>query len=353
MRILTTIILGAQIVLGQNVPNPQLAKGPCGNFAVRKEVKKLTPTEWNNFVAASQELHKRGWLEGLSKIHNDFAMAVHGNGLFLPWHRRFVRHVESLLQSIDPSIVIPYWDWTEDWQNPEKNRVLSDSMFGGNGVGGQSCVENGFEKGWKKSYPSDGCVVRKYKQGSSPGPFWPMDALVKTIETQTTFASFSPSIENGSHGVVHIGIGGDFLEMWAPNDILFFMHHSMVDRLWSIWQERDHKRYYDVASNDINGKPIDRDTPLPFYNEPVGSAISMRSAGYCYLYDNFAESAFNQNKRVLGQNRTRVAGQNRKKLPVPQLRMSASTSMFNFDPKEVERMNALVKSVVEEMELYE
>jgi hypothetical protein len=36
--------------------------------------------------------------------------------------------------------------------------------------------------------------------------------------------------------VVHRWIGGDMLSMTSPNDPIFFLHHSNVDRIWAKWQ---------------------------------------------------------------------------------------------------------------------
>lgn len=33
---------------------------------------------------------------------------------FLPWHREYVLQFEQLLQRFEPSLALPYWDWTED-----------------------------------------------------------------------------------------------------------------------------------------------------------------------------------------------------------------------------------------------
>jgi tyrosinase len=39
------------------------------------------------------------------------------------------------------------------------------------------------------------------------------------------------------HGAGHYAIGGDAGDFFSsPNDPVFFMHHSMLDRLWWIWQ---------------------------------------------------------------------------------------------------------------------
>jgi len=41
----------------------------------------------------------------------------------------------------------------------------------------------------------------------------------------------------GLHGAGHFGTGGDAGDLYSsPNDPAFFLHHSMLDRVWWIWQ---------------------------------------------------------------------------------------------------------------------
>lgn len=42
----------------------------------------------------------------------------------------------------------------------------------------------------------------------------------------------------GQHGAGHNWVGGDMANpLVSPNDIIFWMHHAAIDRVWAKWQE--------------------------------------------------------------------------------------------------------------------
>ena len=51
---------------------------------------------------------------------------VHFCPAFLPWHREFLRQFELDLQSVNPRVTIPYWDFTVD--NSPKSSLWSDKL---------------------------------------------------------------------------------------------------------------------------------------------------------------------------------------------------------------------------------
>ena len=57
--------------------------------------------------------------------------AAHMGAAFLPWHRQFLHLFEQQLQSVDPTVMLPYWDWTVD--NTADSYVWQDDFMGGSG----------------------------------------------------------------------------------------------------------------------------------------------------------------------------------------------------------------------------
>lgn len=50
---------------------------------------------------------------------------------FFPWHRMYLHLFEQQLQLVDPTVSLPYWDWTVD--NATDSWIWQDDFMGGDG----------------------------------------------------------------------------------------------------------------------------------------------------------------------------------------------------------------------------
>ena len=121
---------------------------------MRKNGKDLDASERRAFVDAVRAVKKKPspWAPGLS-VYDTFVlwhrdafgcaiMAAHMGPAFLPWHRQFLRMFEQQLQSVEPTVTLPYWDWTVD--NTAGAYLWADDFMGGNGDPTQNyAVTNG------------------------------------------------------------------------------------------------------------------------------------------------------------------------------------------------------------------
>ena len=90
----------------------------------RKNAKSLTPDEnVNAFLALKCQdgvIHPgaQSRYDDFVETHMNVMMAAvgwgHQDSVFFPWHRELLYQFEQLLQSVDPSVTIPYWDWTRE-----------------------------------------------------------------------------------------------------------------------------------------------------------------------------------------------------------------------------------------------
>src|SRR5437773_12471317 len=91
----------------------------------RKNVKKLTAGEKKRYVNAILALKAQDSVihPGAQSRYDDFvethmnAMTAvpgwaHQDSVFFPWHSELLYQFDKLLQSVDPSVTIPYSAWT-------------------------------------------------------------------------------------------------------------------------------------------------------------------------------------------------------------------------------------------------
>jgi tyrosinase len=213
----------------------------CDHQVVRKEYRDLSKKEWDNFHNAFMSLQNvaspdkhPGWTEWdwWTRMHIDNMMTAHGTNLFFPWHRAYVAALERRLQRINKDIVIPFWDWTFDWEHPLTSPIFSSDYGFVVAVG----------KDPNCTYPRQlferHCLIRDYNASNFPS-YYPPSSISSVIGSEGNYTQFRQLIEMVPHAIVHTSLGGkkgDMNQMNSPNDPIFFLHHSMIDYIWYIWQ---------------------------------------------------------------------------------------------------------------------
>ena len=105
---------------------------------VRKNINCLTDTEFRNFQVAIAEMRRwddfpadrRSWTFWGQVHAND---CQHGWEEFLPWHRAYLYEMEMQMREWDPSLALPYWSWTEYYQENKGLREANDPIDIDNG----------------------------------------------------------------------------------------------------------------------------------------------------------------------------------------------------------------------------
>ncbi|WP_414589050.1 tyrosinase family protein [Scytonema sp. PCC 10023] len=233
------------------------------------------------------------------------ADAAHEHGGFLPWHREYLSRFEKALQSVNPKVTVPYWDWAD----PRSVDVIFDANFlGTNGTGstliiefpdggatirldGGPVVSGNFSEanGWTivpdlhsnigTAETLGTTLIRYLASPNAPAGFgFPLDkAETDRIVQSPDYATFRRFVEGEitinadgtqteclnipcNHNLVHSLVGGSvpnpnpnetnrrILSFGtisntpaSPNDPVFWLLHANADRLWAEWQKNGRK----------------------------------------------------------------------------------------------------------------
>jgi hypothetical protein len=204
---------------------------------IRRNVATLTPAERAPLRDAILQLDTTllypdgvSYWDKQDAIHQ--ATHNHGGPSFLPWHRELCNRFEKLLQEVDPSLALHYWDWTTDPRDPNGDGDTSDSLFTADFMGSAS---------GNAGAPFAAFGITRDVNGGTPGaPGIASDATVTTagdgLPNADQFAAMRGAVE-GAHNSVHGYIGGTIGNgHTAFEDPFVFLLHSNVDRLFAMWQ---------------------------------------------------------------------------------------------------------------------
>lgn len=253
---------------------------------VRKNAATLSDEEWARFMSALVKL-KHTFAPGSNVSTYDQFVALHGavwtlggaqtvdgahNGpAFLPWHREYLRRFELALQSVDPRVTLPYWNWGLG-DLSETYALFEDDRMGPMGSAGME-VASGYLALAPNAFNPLGWPIRDGLQSAGPalrrnamlntGAGWPTAVSVNNVLAEGTYVGFRPALEQAPHhNTIHGRIGGDMVTRTSPNDPLFFLHHCQCDRLWAKWQA-DHpgSAGYNLTTTRVGHRLNDAEWP--------------------------------------------------------------------------------------------
>ncbi|MBF2002253.1 MAG: tyrosinase family protein [Synechococcales cyanobacterium M58_A2018_015] len=293
-----------------NTPAPPLVYPssvvPDSALKVRKSVTELSTAEKRAFTKALLQLKQTIPPGSQLSIYDQFVLqhvmtmgfrrrlgatgAAQGNPAhsypaFLPWHRQYLRQFEVELQKIDPSITLPYWDWTDP---RALDVILQDNFLGPRGSGtvieiaGRQyeggVVDTGLYADWRLNPDIHFDTVNQTTLGNKllrfvglpPCPYPIPAADVARLMQVDHYEVFNALIEGALviagnqfvpgwalHACAHSVIGGSLVDREnplrqtrilgtmdsipsSPYDPIFWLNHANVDRLWAEWQDQGH-----------------------------------------------------------------------------------------------------------------
>ncbi len=305
---------------------------------IRKNISKMTTAEKAAYVnailalkadttssrpAAANAAGARNRYDVYVWIHSMVMNGAHKGAAFTPWHREFLRQFELELQDVsgNPRMTIPYWDCVKERAPSDSGYPFTSNFMGGMGTGTDNRVTTGAfaaSAGWALNVISgqatgarrDNTRYLRRKTGQNPSQLPETSdlniALTRTAYDTTRFAeggnrpspstiasSFRKILEYDLHNGPHEWIGGNMMPHTSPNDPIFYLHHSNIDRIWAIWQQRLNGSIANYQPN--SGIPQHSLTSVmamlnsSFYRFPVlnrpSDVLDHKALGYMYDVD--------------------------------------------------------------------
>lgn len=307
---------------------------------VRKNVSALSPVEKSAYVNALLALkadtaslrpaaaNTAGALNRYDVyvwIHMLVGMGAHGGAAFAPWHREFLRQFELELQAVtgNTAMTIPYWDFVEhrnatDAADP--GNPFTANFMGGMGTGEDDRVMTGqfataawvlnVRTGDTTGNRRDNTSYLRRRPTLNSGNL-PERAELDTALTQNNYdanpfaegipdptpeqiaLSFRKVLEYALHNGPHQLVGGNMMPTTSPNDPLFFLHHSNIDKIWGIWQQRpnggitNYQPNAGTAGHDLTDVMAMLESSFflfPVLNRPT-DVLDHKALGYMYDID--------------------------------------------------------------------
>jgi tyrosinase len=185
--------------------------------------------------------------------------------LFLPWHRAYLYGFERALRDQVQDAALPWWDWT----TPSAHQSGIPPAFAAARVGG-------------RRNPLAAGPIAPMAQGNRAAPMTerqpgdpsdlPAAADVQALLAIRDFQRFSSRLQD-VHDSVHGWVGGHMgIIAWAAYDPIFWAHHTMIDRIWALWQLQNQPVFPPEYLNQAL-------PPFPF---TVAQTLNIKNLGYDY-----------------------------------------------------------------------
>ncbi|KAK7704392.1 hypothetical protein SLS64_008579 [Diaporthe eres] len=276
-------------------------------------------------------------------IHINQTQTIHNTANFLTWHRLFTwKYEQALISECGYEGALPYWDWAATADDPLHSEIFdgSDWSMSGNGVyaphgctagrpgncippgDGGGCVDKGPFRDMTVNLgpiqplltvegivamPANDtlrwnprCLRRDITNWTSTR--WTSEKnLTDLLTLHDDISSFQYTMQGnysagdyGVHGGAHCG---DLFN--SPGDPIFFLHHSMIDRVFWIWQNLHPEERTEVVGATITrgNQPPSRNGSLtdelymgvltsspPVTIGQAGSTLGITGAPFCYIY---------------------------------------------------------------------
>jgi tyrosinase len=157
---------------------------------------------------------------------------THNSPLFLPWHRAYLYVFEKALQDRVPGVTLTWWNWTTNHAEGMPTAFTKAKAPDGKANSLRSSPIQPSGRG-----PGDPARTNR-QPGQSGAPPLPSPQRVENVLNRSDFLDFQSALED-IHNGIHVWVGGTMGAVpTSAYDPIFWAHHTMIDRLWRLWQLR-------------------------------------------------------------------------------------------------------------------
>lgn len=270
----------------------------CKRLVVRKDFKCLTETEKYEFLNALRELYRNGVIDTLALVHSSLWPAFHKFAEALTWHRWAVNVIDLELRKVNPNVVLPYWDWSSEFANPERSIIWKYFGTSGNKAN-DYCVTDGAFAYQKVKYRTPHCIRRQWNEGGRMTNWEPSEWITSIMQVSQNYSQFTELLGFSNHFKAHLSIGGfygDYSIQIANNDPVFYIFHeyladfyflkyqlSQDDRL--IPFDYDTMTRLDVFTGQIVQAQFNSDVLTYFTEATIREIHQVGYGSLCYVHD--------------------------------------------------------------------
>jgi tyrosinase len=248
-------------------------KSPQGiQLRVRRSVDDLSSLDLGRlrraFQTAMEVPDDRGY-QHWAGIHGlPQQLSQHRTPAFLPWHRAYLVRFETALRSFEPSVTLPWWDWSSS--RSHKNGI--PKSYNTPTVDGRPNTLYAVEIDPKLRGQNDDIPAQTSRESATPTQLPGKESIEELLEIND-FATFASTLEN-LHNRIHGWVGGtNGLVSLSSYDPFFWAYQASIDRIWWLWQQ--------THVEEEPPKPI-ADQPLPPFAMSVADAWDTTLLGYDY-----------------------------------------------------------------------
>jgi tyrosinase len=257
-------------------PSPQLPAVALEHRPTIEEMSAIQLGSLRQAIAATQGISDERGYQHWAGVHGlPLPMyCQHGTPLFLPWHRAYLYLFEKALQDQVSGAMLAWWDWTVAHQVGIPPAYAQEQAEGqANPLYSSPIQPSGREPG--------GPDRTARQPGEPQAPPLPSPEKIKQILELEDFLDFQTQLEDVHNGV-HVWVGGTMSDIaTAAYDPLFWAHHTMIDRLWRIWQ----------LAHPAAAPPTSLlQQALPPFPMTVSQTLDVASLGYDYAVSTVAAS---------------------------------------------------------------